>query len=247
MTCKHTLNNVDHQCDLPKDGPKGSKLFINAIKNGGTPSSKRLKPEDVKQEEIKSPGKSPVETKPIDKDQNDVKPSGKGKDDKKSSKDKKKRKKIRVDTVDSDEDSSEDDASSSDESVKSVKSNKSVSTASKDKRSETEIYKETMTQLAAQRTNYKSKVQDKVKKDWKRAGIKKLMFQSFWTICIVFVGFSLSINGSDHGPEKNQKMERLHMVATPNEDQSMDHCLIFAPKKFQEFAKVSSKQSRQVE
>ena len=68
-----------------------------------------------------------------------------------------------------------------------------------------------MTQLAAQRTNCKSKVQDKVKKDWKRAGVKisvipQIFFevvtfcvkvsgplsQIFCVICIEFIGLSES-------------------------------------------------------
>ena len=196
VTCKCTLNNVDHQCDLPKDGSKGSKLFINAIKNGGAPNSKRLKPEDVKTEEIESSGKSPAESKPTDENQDDVKPSGKGKDDKKSSKDKKKRKKIRVETVDSEDDDSSEEESSDDDSssVRSVKSDGSESTASKDTRPVREICKETMKQLATQRTSYKKKVQKKVKKDWKRAGIKKLSEDQ------LVKGFTNTINSSRTEP-----------------------------------------------
>ena len=80
-----------------------------------------------------------------------------------------------VETVDSDsddEDSSDDDDESY--SNESVESSGSDTTASKDKRSAKEIYKETMAQLASQRATCKKKVKSKVKKDWKRAGFKKL-------------------------------------------------------------------------
>ena len=53
VTCKHTLNNSSHQYDLPKDESNGSKLFINAIKNSGTPSSKRPKSEDDNSERFR--------------------------------------------------------------------------------------------------------------------------------------------------------------------------------------------------
>ena len=144
-------------------------------------------------------GKSPVEPKPIDKDQDDVKPSGKGKDDKKPSKDKKKkkRKKIRVETVDSEDDDSSDDESGDDDdssSVESVKSSGSESMASKDNRSAKEIYKETMKQLASQRATCKKKAQKKVEEDWKRSGIKKLSEDQ------LVEGFTNTINSSRAEP-----------------------------------------------
>ena len=63
-------------------------------------------------------------------------------------------------------------------------------TASKDKRSAKEIHKETMAQLSSQRANYKKKAQNKVKKDWKRAGFKKLSEDQ------LVEGFTSAVNSS---------------------------------------------------
>ena len=113
VTYKYALNNSSHQCDLPKDESNGSKLFINAIKHGGTPSGKWSESGDDEKGDTKPSGKNSGDTKPADKDQDDSKPLEKINDDKDPSKDKKdkkekkkkkkKDKKIVVKTVDSQE------------------------------------------------------------------------------------------------------------------------------------------------
>ena len=114
--------------------------------------------------------------------------------DKKDKKDKKKKKKKKIVVETVDEDSDDEDSSDGDDesySNESVESSGSDTTASKDKRSTKEIYKETMAQLSSQRANHKKKAQNKVKKDWKRAGFKKLSEDQ------LVEGFTSAVNSAE--------------------------------------------------